>query len=338
MTIERAVGGTCVAPFPVYPQLVETLAAAHLTAPEQRHPTVAHVLGTCAGYAYADTETVARIVTRLGLERHACVRITQTVDAMFIFSTAYLVQSHCGRVVFVCYRGTEPATLGNWLGNADLDPEQTTLPLADGDATVGIHAGFHRNVRATWWEVMEELTVALQGGSIADHQARVAHPLEALYVTGHSLGGAMALLFALRVSAEGAHRAIADRLRAVYTFGQPMALAPPLPPGIEGVGRKVFRHVMPQDPVPALPPARWGPFVHVGHEYRYADGDWQQAASPVAQFAGLSELWRSVLAFFASEKRRGSSRYTFAEHGPQHYIAALRPHDRVTEFGDGGQR
>ncbi|HUK62707.1 MAG TPA: hypothetical protein VLV15_05215, partial [Dongiaceae bacterium] len=157
------------------------------------------------------------------------------------------------------------------------------------------------------------------------------------YVTGHSLGGAMALLFALRLSCEAAHRAIADRLRAVYTFGQPMALAPPLPAGIEGLGRKVFRHVMTRDPVPALPPARWGPFVHVGHEYRYADGGWRPAASPVAQLDSLRELSRSLLAFFASEKRRGSSRYTFAEHAPHHYIAALRPHDRVTEFGDGAR-
>ncbi|HUK64464.1 MAG TPA: lipase family protein, partial [Dongiaceae bacterium] len=322
-------------PFPVYPRLVETLAAAHLSAPVQRDPTVAHVLATCAGYAYADSETVARMMTRLGLERHGCVRVTQTVDAMLIFSTAYLVQSQCGRVVILCYRGTEPATLGNWLGDADIGPERTRLRLEDGEATIGIHAGFHRNVRATWWQVLEELAVALRGGSLTDHQAHVAHPLEALYVTGHSLGGAMALLFALRVSCDSAHRAIADRLRAVYTFGQPMALAPPLPTGIEGVGRKVFRHVLARDPVPVLPPARWGPFVHVGHEYRYADGDWRPAESPVAQLDSLRELSRSLLAFFASARRRGSSRYAFAEHAPHHYIAALRPHDRVTEFGDG---
>ncbi|HUK61741.1 MAG TPA: hypothetical protein VLV15_00365, partial [Dongiaceae bacterium] len=237
MTIERVAGGACTPPFPVHPRLVETLLAGHTTAGDQRDPTVAHVLATCAGYAYADTDTVARMMTRLGLERHACVRITRTVDAMFIFSTAYLVQSRCGRVVMLCYRGTEPGSLGNWLGDADLGPEDADPAGAEAGARIRFHAGFHRNVRATWWEVLETLTVALRGGSIADDKARVEHPMEALYVTGHSLGGAMALLFAWRLSADPARREIADRLRAVYTFGQPMAFVPPLSPSVEAVGR-----------------------------------------------------------------------------------------------------
>jgi hypothetical protein len=318
----------------VYPQLADTLAAAHLTADQQRNATVAHALGTCAGYAYADTDTVATIMTRLGLERHACVRIAQTVDAMFIFSTAYLVQSHCGRVVILCYRGTEPGTLGNWLGDVDVGSESSTLSLADGAEKVRVHVGFHRNVRATWWEVIRELTVAVQGGSLADHDAKVEHPLEALYVTGHSLGGAMALLFALSASGNRAHAAIADRIRAVYTFGQPMAVAAPLPQATRELERKLFRHVTPRDPVPALPPAQWGPFVHFGQEYRYTNGNWQRAESPVAQLASLKDIPRSVLALFATEKRRAASRYTLEEHAPHKYIAALRPNDRVTEFGD----
>jgi hypothetical protein len=87
----------------------------------------------------------------------------------------------------------------------------------------------------------------------------VEHPLEALFGTGHSLGGAMALLFALTVSGNTAHRPIAERMRAVYTFGQPMALAMPLPQATAKLERKVFRHVLVQDPIPALPAAPWGP-------------------------------------------------------------------------------
>lgn len=334
MPPERIAGGTCSRPFPVYPQLVDTLAAAHRTAPPERDATVAHVLGTCAGYAYADTETFATIMTRLGLERHACVRIRQTVDAMFIYSTAYLVQSRCGRVVILCYRGTEPGTLANWLGDVEIGSESSTLSLADGAEKVRVHAGFHRNVRATWCEVIGELAAALHGRSLLDHGAKVEHPLEALYLTGHSLGGAMALLFALTASANSAHAAIADRMRAVYSFGQPMALAPPLPQCIRTIEGKVFRHVAPRDPVPALPPVQWGPFVHVGQEYRYTQGEWRPAESPVAQLASVRQVARSALAFFATERRRASSRYTIEEHGPHHYIAALRPGDRVTEFGD----
>ncbi|MGB7217422.1 MAG: hypothetical protein WBD07_01330 [Vicinamibacterales bacterium] len=73
--------------------------AAHHADNGERDATVAHVPAACAAYAYSDADTVATMMTRLGLEANACVRITQTVDAMFIFSTAYLVQSRCGRVV-----------------------------------------------------------------------------------------------------------------------------------------------------------------------------------------------------------------------------------------------
>jgi len=335
MIAERTIGGICEHPFPLYPQIVETLIAAHLTnVRAERDGTVAHVLGTCAGYAYADTNTFATMMVRLGFERHACVRISQAVDAMYIFSTAYLVQSRCGRVVILCYRGTELANLANWLGNAEVGSESSTLSLCDGAEKVRVHAGFHRNLRATWWEVLRELNFAVEGKSLADHAETVDHPLEALYVTGHSLGGAMAALFALTVSPNSVHRPLADRLRAVYTFGQPMAVAAPLPQAMHEVEQKLFRHVMPRDFIPALPPAQWGPFVHFGQEYRYENSEWQRAESPVAQLNSPRGIPRSVLAFLVPEKRRASWRYTVDQHGPHHYIAALRPNDRVTEFGD----
>jgi hypothetical protein len=274
------------------------------------------------------------MMTRLGLERHGCVRVTQTIDAMFIFSTAYLIQSHCGRVIILCYRGTEPGVLGSWLGDADVGSESSTLPLGDGGEKVRVHAGFHRNVRATWLAVTDELTVAREGRSIVNHDARLDHPLHALYVTGHSLGGAMAVLFALAVTGSKVHRPIAETLRAVYTFGQPMVVAGKLPPETEQFERKLCRHVLTSDPIPALPPASWGPFRHIGREYRHVEGRWVPSNVPTAQFATMREMPRSVLAFFATERRRASYRYTMASHAPHHYIEALRPGDRVTEFGD----
>lgn len=334
MTIERIVAGDCADPFPVYPGLADALAAAHLSAPLERDPAVAHVLGTCAAYSYADAETVSTIVTRLGLPGHACVRIAQVVDAMFIYSTAFLLQSRCGRVAILCYRGTEPGMLGNWLGDMDVGPDASTLWLADGSEELRVHGGFHRNVRATWWPVMQELGAALAGKSLADHDRPVQHPLEALYVCGHSLGGAMALLFALKLASEGTGRSCLERLRAVYTFGQPLALQIPLPPVVQDLERYVFRHVVVRDPIPALPAATWGPFVHVGQEFRYLAGEWQRSASPVPQLPNMRQVPRIMFSFFAAEARRGASQYAFSEHGPQHYLAALRPPGRVTEFGD----
>ena len=332
MKIERQQAMKYNHPFPVYEDLVERLLAGHATRDGGRNATVAHVLGTCSGYAYGDIETMSGIISRLGFVAGHCVGITQIVDAMLIFSTAYLIQSRCGRVVILCYRGTEPTNLGNWLGDADVGSESITL----GDQVVGVHSGFYRNVRATRDSVIRELTLALEGRSLADPEARTDHPLEALYVTGHSLGGAMALLFSLGIAGTVEHQPIADRLRAVYTFGQPLTVGEPLPRIAHEVGSKLFRHVIPRDIVPTLPPASWGHFAHFGHEYRHESGEWRQSATPVAQLPNLREIPRSLLSFFATVKRRDSARYSMAEHGPHNYIAALRPKGRVTEFGDQG--
>ena len=334
MTIERIVADTCADPFPVYPELAAALAAAHVQAPLERDATVAHVLGTCAGYAYADAETVSTMMSRLGLSGHACVRITQVVDAMFVYSTAYLVQSECGRVAIVCYRGTEPGMFGNWLGDFDVGPDSSTLQMADGTVELRVHGGFHRNLRATWWPVLSELAVALAGKSLADHRTLMPHPLEAIYVCGHSLGGAMAMLFALKLASDVHHRAVAGRVRAVYTFGQPLTVLKPLPPGIEASHRNVFRHVLLQDPIPALPAGTWGPFVHLGQEFRFVDGEWQRSAVPVDQLPTMRKVPRIVLSFLQTAERREAYQYAFSKHGPQHYLSALRPPDRVTEFGD----
>ncbi|MGZ7078526.1 MAG: lipase family protein [Thermoanaerobaculia bacterium] len=330
MSSERVAGGSCSEPFPIYEKLVEHLLAAHTRETDDRDRTVAHVLGTCAGYSYSDTQTVATMMSRLGLEANGCVRIAQTVDAMFIFSTVYLVQSRCGRVVILCYRGTEPSNLANWLGDADVGSDS----MKYGREVLRVHSGFFRNVRATRFDVLQELKAALAGKSLLEPDRSVPHPMQALYVTGHSLGGAMAVLFALSVDGNEEHRAIAGRLRAVYTYGQPMTVGDPLPEVAQQVARKVFRHVIARDLIPALPAKPWGHFAHFGHEFRFENGDWQRAETPVAQLENLREIPRSLLAFFATAKRREASRYTMAEHGPHHYLSALRPKGTVTEFGD----
>lgn len=330
MEIERLKGASPARPFPIYQDPVASLLAAHRRGDSGRDAVVAHLLGTCAGYAYADTRTVATMMTRLGLGENACVRVAQTVDAMLVFSTAYLVQSRCGRVLILCYRGTEAGNLGNWLGDADAGPEPMRLDAE----SPAVHAGFHRNVRATRVAVLDEVQHALQGRSLLDPGRSVDHPLEALYVAGHSLGGAMAVLLALSLVGDAEHRAIADRLRAVYTFGQPMAVIEPLPEVARTVGRKLYRHLTARDIIPALPPARWGKYAHFGHEYRESEGEWRPAGSPTTPLAGLREIPSSLLAFFSTAKRGASSRYSMADHAPHRYIAALRPGDRVTEYGD----
>ncbi len=326
MRIECATAGPARPPFPIHESLVDTLLHAHANGVDGRDATVAHALGVCAGYSYADAPTVAQMVSRIGLAGSRCIRISQVVDAMYIFSSAYLIQSACGRVVVLAFRGTELANLGNWL--ADVDVGDETIDL-EGEP-LRVHSGFLRNLRATRLGVMEHLRRALDGRCIDDPDTQTAHSMQALYVTGHSLGGALASLFALTLD----DAEIVDKMRAVYTFGHPLTVGGPLPAVATSVAAKFVRHVLPRDPIPALPLASWGRLEHFGAEYRFVDGAWQHSGEATRQLNSRWRVVRSLLALFAGEKRRKQLQYTLTEHGPHKYIAALRPLDCVTEFGD----
>lgn len=328
MKLERLGGATFDAPFPVHRDLAGALLAGHVTAAQERDPTIAHVLATFAGYSYSDSETVAMVMSRLGLDGHVCVRISQTVDAMLVFSTAYLVQSRCGRVVILSYRGTEPMNIGNWLGDSDVGP----TAIRHGAESLTVHSGFYRNMRATRWAVMDQLNLALAGRSLLNPDERVPHSMEALYVTGHSLGGAMAALFLLSVASDPAHRAVADRLRAVYTFGQPLAIGE-LSAAARHVAPRLFRHALARDIVPRLPIQKSGRLVHFGREYLYEKENWRETRTPLAQLKGTREVSRSVIAYLGVA-RRPSPRYTLANHGPHCYMDALAPRGTITELGD----
>jgi lipase (class 3) len=327
----RIKGDRCMAPFPIYRDAAGELLAAHRsTETATSNAIVAHLLSLAAGYAYADIETMARMMSRAGFADHATVCVSETIDAMYINTTAYLTQSRCGRVVILSYRGTPPASLVTWLGDADVGSESMRIA----GETVAVHSGFHRNFRATRLAIVDELTTALRGRSLADPRKRVDHPMEALYVTGHSLGGALAVLFGLSLSTTPELRTMSDCLRAVYTFGQPMTVGQRLPETVRPVSAKILRHVLARDIMPLLPPAGWGSFAHIGHEYRYDAGAWDIAKKAVTRALNVREIPRAMMAALAPTKRGGTAQYTVAVHGPHHYISALRPAGLITEFGD----
>lgn len=344
----REEAGVTSATFPVYHDLVDRLLRAHAAPqdPPRWDATAAHVLATCAGYAYSDADAVAMMMARLGLDGNRTAMVSLRVDAMFICSTAFLVQSRCGRVAVLCYRGTEPANFVNWLTDADVNPEAVPWRFAAEPAVHAVHAGFYRNVRATRFAIGEKLGRAIRGEPILDGEepgAGVA-PLEALYVTGHSLGAAMAALFGVMMETNPDYAEVRRRVRAIYTYGQPMIGDPGFAAACEkALGRKVFRFVHGHDVVAALPPRISGPFAHFGGEYQLlkaADGSWrepQQRRAPTGQLGHLFELPLAATAFLARQLRPLRDlpfHDSLDDHGPQHYVAALTPSGVRTEFGD----
>jgi hypothetical protein len=340
-----------------------------------RHPdpVVAHVLATCAAYSYSDVTTLSMIMARLGLEGNHCRMITSSVDTMFIRSTAFLIQSRSGKVAILCYRGTELTNLATWLTNADV--AVTRMRYGSGVPCANVHAGFYRNVRATRYQIMEALKQAQRGESIRVRlpgetdgapSLRVDDRLEALYITGHSLGGAMAAMMSVMLRHERKFRAgenIADLLKATYTFGQPMIGDPDFAEICERndfLRENVIRYVYDNDVVPHLPPLSTGSFRHFGREYRchvsnlrnsvlglarylgcsYAprQGDWKEQENPARQvltaFGGFGLGTLSFLLNKLQPLRSLPLPYSFDDHVPVKYIDALTPPEMQNEFGD----
>lgn len=325
--------------FPVYRELVSRL----LAVKEHPNATVAHVLGVGAGYAYGDENVVSTILARMGLEQNRVMKIEQTVDAMFIRSTAYVIQSQCGRLVTICYRGTEPTNAVNWLTDADVNPEKVTFEFAGQRDAFEVHGGFYRNVRSTRHEMIRALMRAADGHSIVAPYEKVPNRLQGLYVTGHSLGGAMASLFGLMLLTEPSYAPLAAMLKGIYTFGQPMIGDSRLAEACQShpfFSKQLIRYVYGHDVVPVLPPKASGDFAHFGLEQHYSkrgnDGQWSQRDAS-GQLSNLFELSGAAFAFVAQQfkaLRNFPAQHSIYDHSPNRYIAALTPPGIRSEFGD----
>jgi lipase (class 3) len=327
------------AAFPVYRDLVKTLVAA------EEHPdaTIAHVMAVCSAYAYSDVETVATMMARMGLEGNRCVRIEEYVDAMFITSTSFLTQSRDGRVVVLGYRGTPATSLITWLTDANLEPTRISMPSPSGTREGDVHGGFYRNVRSTKYEIVNALQRAINGQSIRPHdEEKLESGLEALYVTGHSLGAASAAMLALMLVVDPDYKPIRDKLKAVYTFGGPMIASREIAEDCDQhpfLHERVIRYVYADDIIPQLPPKESGAYAHfgAGYQYRPKQSEWEHNDAPRKQLGDLLKLAASPLTLFAGDlKLTGRLQFhaSLRDHLPQYYLAALTPPGIRSEFGD----
>jgi triacylglycerol lipase len=140
--------------------------------------------------------------------------------------------------VFVAFAGTDPAVLENWLTDFD------TRPTSDGSA---------RGYRDAAAVIRDDLADRLDrsgGGSVL--------------ITGHSLGGALAVVTALECVSEGTAGGAQRDIAAVYTFGMPRPGSPAFADAYNRrLGARTYRLVHGDDIVPTVAPS-WMNFRHVG--------------------------------------------------------------------------
>jgi triacylglycerol lipase len=147
-------------------------------------------------------------------------------------STRGVIATHPAATI-VAFAGTDVLSLGNWI--TDLD---AGLTIDD------VHGGFETAVDTVWADVEGAIKEAKPAG-------------RALFITGHSMGGALAI-----VTAERAHRQLKAEVTGIYTFGG-------MRPGGETfaklypLGEVTYRLIHGDDLPSALPPLAMG-FRHVG--------------------------------------------------------------------------
>lgn len=288
-------------------------------------PELAYVCSVISGWSYADGQVLADRVPYYGLPDATVEEISVLNPALLIVSTAYFVRSACGRIGILSFRGTEPTNLINWLTDGDVQ-------IRNLKGTGLVHQGFYENLQAIWDEIQDALVHA--SAANGHGSAHAQRPLEKLYVTGHSLGAAMAVLAAAKICRDTPHK-VGNKLAGVYTFGQPAV-------GDETFARsylplfgdRLYRHAYACDVVPRLPPTSTGSFVHFGElrvALHAADG-WQASSIAYRQAPVIGVAALSILASFVGRRikllgrlERLLCKYSlFDDHSPRGYIEASR--------------
>jgi len=149
-----------------------------------------------------------------------------------------------GDCLFVAFRGTEPINIHDWLSDVNYN-QRKLRPFVPGrpvSAVPGaVHGGFAR--------ALEE-TLTLQPLTFLEAIEKVGAGTTRLYVTGHSLGGALAILASAVLHFEAGRE-----IHGIYTYGQPRVGDTEFSKAFDAQLQAVtFRYVNDLDIVPHVPP------------------------------------------------------------------------------------
>lgn len=169
---------------------------------------------------------------------------------------------------FVTFAGSDPGKIEDWVTDFDAMPSATDL-----------HTGFQNTVETVWPAI--ETAIKKRGATE-----------RALFFTGHSLGGALAILAAARAAAK-----FGIQPTVVYTYGSPRTGGTIFfGEYTQLLGDSTFRLINGTDIVPTVPPPLSGGYRHVGHAIQCkTDGTFDAQTPIMAPNQNKPELVESAI-------------------------------------------
>ncbi len=144
-------------------------------------------LAAASNLAYEDSPTIEPVVEQWGFDKYRFVEAKDTQG--FVCGSANLL--------LIVFRGTEPEKLKDWF--TDINIKLVPGPAGE------VHKGFWEAITAAWPQIQQALTEYR-----TDQQP--------IWISGHSLGAALALLAAARLQLQEKMP-----VQGLYDFGQPRA-------------------------------------------------------------------------------------------------------------------
>jgi triacylglycerol lipase len=205
-------------------------------------------------YETDEPDKIAGILQGWGLRLGDPGIIVEEVGTVLPKASTHCILATGRGANFIAFAGTDPLVLANWISDFDAHIDETKTA-----------EGFQIAADAVW----PRLKAAMAKTPLADNK---------MFVTGHSLGGALAALTALRID-----RDRVGEICAVYTFGMPRPGSADFADGQYNprLGARTYRLVHGDDLVPTVAPSDLH-FHHLGRYLRCERGGKFSAADLAA--------------------------------------------------------
>ncbi|WP_328916740.1 MULTISPECIES: lipase family protein [unclassified Streptomyces] len=250
----------------------------------------AYWMARAAQLATLDSDGIEAQAAAWGFDKVRYFESTHEMPFPIEDTQAYVMADD--RMIVTGFRGTEVAKIRDWLTDVDTPP-------VPGPANKGfVHYGFHQALQSVYPRIRDTIQEFRTDG-------------QSIWFTGHSLGGALAMLAGARFYFEQP-RLLPD---GVYTFGQPRTCERLLAGAHNTAFRnRFYRFVNNNDIVPQLPPEPV--YTHVS-ALRYFDANGSLHES-MPLIAGLQDRAKGLGADLFAPETVGVK-----DHHLPNYLAAL---------------